>query len=212
MSPKRPLPAAGAVLAGLLLLMLAQLLAFTGYTLRCARRPHRPGAEVIVVLGCRLREGGPGRLLTTRLDRAVEVYRVERERGNAPVVVVSGGLHADDEVTEAEAMARYLEGAGIPREGVVVEDRARNTEENLRFAVREMRIRGIDPDAARITVVTSDFHVLRTAGLVRVLGLRAEVVGARTSRCLTRFAYLREFVAVLVMAGRVPRVSREAAA
>ncbi|QLY29386.1 YdcF family protein [Nocardia huaxiensis] len=211
MSPKRPLSVAGVLLAGLGLLVAGPLAAFTAYTMGSARRRPRPGSDVVLVLGCKLRAGAPGRLLTTRLDRAVEVYRAERARGGAPVVVASGGQGHGDSVTEAEAMGRYLEAAGVVGESIVLEPRARNTEENLRFTVRELQARGIDAERARMTVVTSDFHVLRTAALIRLLGLRAEVVGARTARLLTRFAYLREFIAVLVTPVRMSRAGRRLA-
>ncbi|WP_067547794.1 YdcF family protein [Nocardia crassostreae] len=181
------------------LLILVQFVAFLGYVLVYARRPQRPGAEVIVVLGCRLRDGRAGPLLASRLDRAVEVYGVERERGGAPVLVVSGGQGRGDSIAEADAIAAYLEAAGIPATALVRENRSRNTEENLRYTLRELRGRGIDPDTARITVVTSDFHVLRTAALARRLGLRAQVNGARTTRCFARRAVLREFAAVFAM-------------
>ncbi|WP_369638271.1 YdcF family protein, partial [Nocardia sp. JMUB6875] len=116
----------------------------------------------------------------------------------SPWVVVSGGNGSGASAAEADAMADYLESQGISAEVIVREGQSRNTEENLRFTARELRGRGIDPEAARITVVTSDFHVLRTAGLARRQGLRVQVTGARTARLLVRKSFLREFVAVLV--------------
>lgn len=46
-------------------------------------------------------------------------------------------------------------------------------------------------------VVTSNFHVLRTAALTRDLGLDAHVTGAATARFYAPTAFLREFVAIL---------------
>lgn len=175
-------------------------LGFTGYTLGRARRAPRPGAEVVVVLGCRLRGDRVSPMLARRLDRALEVIR--DERGRRPLVVVSGGQSGRDTVPEAMAMADYLVAHTIPATGIVAENRSRNTEENLRFTAEELDSLGIDPRTARITVVTSDFHVLRTRRLARRLGLRAEVTGARTTRLLTRKSFAREFVAVLVSLGR----------
>ncbi|GAB4584935.1 YdcF family protein [Nocardia sp. IFM 10818] len=179
------------------LLVLAALIAFTAHVLVYARRPQRPGADVIVVLGCRLREGEPGRLLASRLDRAAEVYRRERESGATPLLVTSGGQGPGDSAAEADVMADYLEAIGIPPAALVRENRSRNTEENLRFTRRELRTRGLDPFATRMTVVTSDFHVLRSTALARRLGLPAQVTGARTACFAVRKAFLREFVAVL---------------
>ncbi|GAM47192.1 hypothetical protein NSK11_contig00049-0017 [Nocardia seriolae] len=171
--------------------------AFAGYTVSVGRRVPRPGSEVVVVLGCRLRHNRVGPMLKRRLDRGVEVFGVERGLGGAPLMVVSGGQGGGETVPEAAAMVDYLEAQGISGEVMVREDRSRNTEENLRFTARELRCRGFDPTAVRMTVLTSDFHVLRTARLARRLGLNVQVTGARTARLLLRKSFLREFVAIL---------------
>jgi uncharacterized SAM-binding protein YcdF (DUF218 family) len=49
-----------------------------------------------------------------------------------------------------------------------------------------------------MVLVTSNFHVLRTAILARRLNLDAEVTGARTAFYYLPSAVFREFVAVLV--------------
>ncbi|MTE13697.1 YdcF family protein [Nocardia aurantiaca] len=183
-------------------MVLVPLLSFAGYTVGRARRPARPGADVVVVLGCRLRHDRVAPMLARRLDRALEVVADEHRRGRRPLLVVSGGQSGRETVTEAEAMADYLLAEGFPAESIIRETRSRNTEENLRCTEEVLRRRGIDPDTVRMTVVTSDFHVLRTIRLTRRLGLRAEVAGARTSRLLTRKSFLREFAAVLVSVGR----------
>ncbi|WP_084534563.1 YdcF family protein [Nocardia yamanashiensis] len=180
------------------LLVLVQLVAFTAYAVLYARLPQPPGADVVVVLGCGLRGDAVTPLLASRLDRAAEVYREECAEGGDPLLVASGGKGPGETVAEADAMADYLAARGIPADRIVRENRSRNTEENLRFTERELTARGIDPAEARMTVVTSDFHVLRTAGLTRRQGLRAQVTGARTARYFVPAAFLREFVAVLV--------------
>ncbi|MEC3953905.1 YdcF family protein [Nocardia sp. CDC153] len=189
------------VMAGAALMV--PLIGFAGYTVRRGRSAPRVGADVVVVLGCRLRGNRVAPMLARRLDRAVEVVRRERGRGGAPLVVVSGGQAGRETVAEAAAMADYLVAHGVSADAIVMEDRSRNTEENLRFTARELRRRGIDPEAARITVVTSDFHVLRTKSLAHGLGLRAQVTGARTARLLSRRSFFREFAAVLVMRHRI---------
>lgn len=118
--------------------------------------------EFAVVLGAGLRpDGAPGRLLAARLDRA-------RELG-APYVVVSGGNG------EAKAMRQYLTDHGVPPATILLESRARNTAENLRFSQELMD--EVSP-GARCVIVTSVFHVPRTRILARRLGIHGEVTGA----------------------------------
>ncbi|MGW4247471.1 YdcF family protein, partial [Nocardia sp. NPDC004722] len=180
------------------LLVLVQLVAFLGYAVLYARLPRTPGVDVVVALGCGLRGDAVTPLLASRLDRAAEVYESERNHGGAPLLVTAGGQGPGETVPEADAMADYLVRQGIPAEHLVRENRSRTTEENLRFTLRELRRRGLDPATTRMTVVTSDFHVLRTAALTRRLGLHAQVTGSRTARYFVPAAFLREFVAVLV--------------
>ncbi|MGV9415649.1 YdcF family protein [Nocardia sp. NPDC003693] len=188
---------ATAVMVTLLgLLLLAQLLAFTVYAVLYAGLPYRPGADAVVVLGCGLVDGRVTTLLAARLDRALEVYRDELAGGARPVLVVSGGVGPGKTVAEADAMGDYLEAAGVDPAVIIRERRSRNTEENLRFTAAELAARGFAEDA-RITVVTSDFHVMRTAALTRRQGLDAQAIGAHTARYFRPAAFLREFAAVV---------------
>lgn len=110
-------------------------------------------------------------------------------------MIVSGGQGDDEPVAEAVAMASYLTARGVPADRVLLEDRSRSTEENLLFSKEIMdRVR----PGARATIVTSDFHVFRTALLARQLGLRGQATGARVAGYYRANAMLREFAAVFV--------------
>ncbi|MEV6066081.1 YdcF family protein [Nocardia sp. NPDC052001] len=190
--------ALGVALVLLGMLLLVQLLAFTGYAVLYARLPQRPGADVVMVLGCGLAGGQVTPLLASRLDRARAAYETELAAGGDPILVTSGGQGPGESVAEADAMADYLEAAGVPAAKILRENRSRNTEQNLRFTTELLRERAEVAEKPRMTVVTSDFHVMRSAELTRRLGLDAQVVGARTARYFVPAAFLREFAAVLV--------------
>ncbi len=169
--------------------------AFLVYSLCYGLLPYRPGMDAIVVHGAGLVEGDVPPLLAARLDRAIEVYRGEAERGRAPLLIASGGKGSDEEVSEAAAMADYLIEHGVPDDHVILEDRSGTTEENLLFTKRLLGERG---PTTRMVLVTSNFHILRTAILARRLDLDAEVTGARTAFYYLPSAFLREFAALLV--------------
>ncbi|MGW0181648.1 YdcF family protein [Nocardia sp. NPDC003345] len=194
--PQWVMAIAGAVaLVGVYLV--AHLLAFAGYALAYGRLPDEEGVDAVIVLGCGLHRNKVTPLLAARLDRALRVYRAETARGRSPLVVTSGGKGGDEAVSEADAMAAYLITAGLAEPVIVRERESRNTEENLRNSLRLLTETGLDPAAMRVTVVTSNFHVLRAAALTRRLGVDARVVGARTARYFVPASFLREFVAVL---------------
>jgi uncharacterized SAM-binding protein YcdF (DUF218 family) len=154
------------------------------------------GADFVVVLGAGLRpDGGVTPLLASRLDRAREVWAaLDRRAGDVkPRLIVSGGKGDDERVSEAAAMAAYLTARGVPADRLLLEDKSRNTEENLLFSkaiIDEAR------PGARVTIVTSDFHAFRAALLARRLGIRGQVAGARVAGYYRPSAVLREFAAV----------------
>lgn len=182
--------------AGMSLLLVACYVAFLftallAYSVLYGRLGRRVRADAIIVLGSGLLGDDVSPLLASRLDRALEC------RGSSPaepVIVVSGGQGADESVSEAEAMSVYLRTAGVPAQTVLLEDKAATTEQNLRFSMNLLAEHG---RTGRIVAVTNNYHVFRTAVLSRKLGLRLDVVGARTASYFVPSAFLREFVALL---------------
>lgn len=150
--------------------------------------------DAVIVLGAGLRNGAVTPLLRSRLDRGIEVFRRSREAGRMTVMVPSGGQGADEPVSEAAAMAGYLEEQGVESDAIVLEDRSRTTDENLRFSkalLDEMHVTG------RAAVATNNFHAFRAAMLMRRVRLKGYAVGSPTASYFWPAATIREFLAVL---------------
>jgi uncharacterized SAM-binding protein YcdF (DUF218 family) len=167
---------------------------FLIYSVIYGRIPQSPGHNAIVVLGASVRDGRVRPLLASRLDRAVESYRREAAAGHRPVVVTCGGQGPDEPAPEARVMADYLRQQGIPDTALIEEDRSTSTRQNLQLAAILLAEQGLNE---RLLVITSNYHVLRTAILTRRLNLHADVRGAKTARYYLPNAFLREFVALL---------------
>jgi uncharacterized SAM-binding protein YcdF (DUF218 family) len=105
------------------------------------------------------------------------------------LLVLSGGATANGGRTEAAAMAAYLSGLGMPVHDLVLEDRSTTTQENVRYSAALLAERAVAPP---VVVVSSDFHVWRTAALAGRLGLEVQVVGVATEASLRIPAVLRE--------------------
>ncbi|MGA9873544.1 MAG: YdcF family protein [Rhodococcus sp. (in: high G+C Gram-positive bacteria)] len=178
-----------------------QFIAFAVYALIYGRIEPPAGCAAIVALGCGLNaDGSVTPLLSSRLDRAREVYAAEVATGHRPTLVVSGGQGTDESIAEATAMKTYLSAHGIDADHIIAETHSRTTHENLVLTKRLLESRALESEP--MVVVTSDFHVLRTAAFTRDLGLDAHVTGARTARFYTPTAFLREFVAIVVRYGK----------
>ncbi|MGC5246481.1 YdcF family protein [Gordonia sp. DT219] len=181
-------------------LMIIELLAYTLYALVYGGTHREVDAtDVIVVLGAGLSGGKPTPLVARRLDRAVEVYHhVQAAQGAPPRVVVSGGKGSDEVVSEAAAMAAYLaEHSDVPSTHVILEDTSTTTQENLTNTLAVLAAQNVVWE--RMVVVTSNFHVLRSASLTQRLGIRSvTVLGAPTAWYYLPSGFLREFAAGVV--------------
>lgn len=92
-------------------------------------------------------------------------------------------------------MADYLTARGVAPELLRFENRSTSTEENLEFSDALM---AAERPGYRCLIVTSSFHVLRSAILTRRAGVRGQVLGAPTAAYYWPSAMLREFVAILL--------------
>lgn len=182
----------------LLLVMEGSYIAFTFaalllYSWLYRRLPKRSDYDYIIVHGAGLSGSKPTPLLAARLDKGVELW----ERGGRhAVIIASGGKGSDEQVSEAKAMRDYLvEERGVPVDAIIEEDRSTTTMENLRNSKAIMDARS-GAGQYRTAVVTSDYHVFRTAEYAHTIGLAADGLGSRTARYYWPTAFIREYVAV----------------
>lgn len=182
----------------LLVLMEGSYVAFTFFALLLyswlyRRLPKRRDYDYIVVHGAGLSGTKPTPLLAARLDKGVELWEAA---GRHAVIIASGGQGPDEQVSEAEAMRAYLiDERNVPADAVIEENRSTTTMENLRNSKAIMDARS-GAGQYRAAVVTSDYHVFRTAEYAHKIGLAADGVGSKTARYFWPTAFIREFVAV----------------
>lgn len=110
--------------------------------------------EVMIILGCLVKDTGPSQSLADRLDRALE-HLVEFPD---MTIIVSGGQGSNEPTTEAFAMANYLIARGVPKEQIYQEGNSSNTHQNLTFSSQLMRQEGI---TGEVVIVSSGFHLAR---------------------------------------------------
>ncbi|HAV00953.1 MAG TPA: hypothetical protein DCW47_07165 [Lachnospiraceae bacterium] len=154
--------------------------------------------DFIIILGCSISKKGKLRpLLKGRADRAIRfAWEQEWKTEKSALYVPSGGKGADEPMSEGSAMEMYLISHGAEDYEVFAEKESRNTLENLVFSKRI--IDGLRENA-RIAVVTTNFHVLRSGMLAKRAGIDAVVIGSKTVWYFWPNAFFRETVAVLFM-------------
>ena len=154
--------------------------------------PRRRRYDFIVIHGAGLMGEELTPLLRGRVDRAYDLWVAQ---GRQAIFVPSGGQGADEAMSEAEAMARYLGSLGVPDSQIVLEDASTTTWENL-INSRDLIAGLTEEDSPRSVLVTSDYHVFRTAMYARAVGFNADGLGAKTAFYYFPTAFIREFIAI----------------
>ena len=147
--------------------------------------------EAVIVLGCGLHGDKPSLNLADRLDKAVEYH----SKNPDALIVVSGGQGPQEDITEAEAMYKYLVGKNVPAESIIMEDKATSTNENYRFS-KEMLDERLGEDYT-VVYITNSFHSYRAGELAKINGLDARAYNAKTRLPSLVPNYSREVLAVI---------------
>lgn len=130
---------------------------------RCFFPPeHRVRADVAIVFGMNT----PQR----PVDRAVELFH----SGAVRRLLFTGGYNQRLGAVEAHEMARLAQEAGVPAGAILIEDRARNTDENVELSWRLLGERSEAGAIGSIMLLTIHYH-LRRAHLAARRRLPAEI-------------------------------------
>ena len=105
-----------------------------------------------------------------RIMHALQLYK----SGKVKKILITGGSGSlnGQEGTEAGDLAAFLQIAGVPKEDVVLENQSRNTRENAMFSAKILNERFA---GQRYLLVTSAFHMRRSAGCFQKAGIQADV-------------------------------------
>ncbi len=165
-------------LAALLALIVAGLLAFAalevyiglhsrGKTVSADANP-----QVMVIFGCQMRRDGPSILLRDRLDTALAYWEEHPDMK----IIVTGGKGDDEHISEAQGMYDYLTAHGVDGAQIFMEDKSRNTWQNINNTFALMEREGWSL-TGNVLLVSSGFHLARIEMLwdrVRADSLRGE--------------------------------------
>lgn len=142
----------------------------------------------LVILGAKVNGTDMSLSLLYRANKALEYLK------DNPVtkVIVTGGQGPGEDITEAEALRRFLEENGIEPERILLEDKSTSTYENLKFTKELYNI-----DEA--VIVSNDFHLYRAIELAENVGIKGYPLAAKTPKVVQFTLQLREYAAILKM-------------
>ncbi len=164
--------------------------------IKSARRTPKFDKDFIIILGCQIKKDGTlTKLLQGRADRAIEFAKMQKENTNKDIKFVPSGGQGDDEVvSEALAIKNYLVEQGIKEKDIIVEDKSKNTFENIKYSNNLIKEK---MKKAQIAFSTTNYHVFRAGCIANQQCLQMEGIGAKTKTYFWINAFIREFVATL---------------
>lgn len=153
--------------------------------------------DYILILGCQIKKDGTlTNLLKSRVDRAIEFSKMQNEKNNKDIVfITSGGKGSDEVISEADAMKSYLLEQGIKDDYILVENKSKNTNENIKFSNELIKAQKED---AKIAFSTTNYHVFRAGNIAYQMDVKMEGIGAKTKAYFWINAFIREYIATLV--------------
>lgn len=156
----------------------------------------------VVVLGAQVYSAERmGKSLSGRVDKAAE-YLLENPQVRC---IVTGGQGSNEPCPEALTAKNALIRRGVDPERIYMEDKSRNTRQNLAYAMDIARERGLD---TKVAVVSQNFHMYRALRLARSAGFEAYALPADTDWIIFPSYYGRELMSLTKwyleeLAGRV---------
>ena len=148
--------------------------------------------DVIIVLGAAVHGETPSRALKDRLETAVEYGN---KNPNA-LIVVSGGKGSQENISEADAMEKYLIKKGVSPDRIIKEDKSTSTYEN--FVNSKKLLDALFPKGYTTGFITNEYHIYRAGGMAEAAGFESITHTNSSTRWYSVLpGTLREILAVM---------------
>lgn len=174
------------IIRGILLVFVVSFVMIEGCIISQMHAKADENLDYIIVLGAQVRADGPSKVLKHRLNTAIDYLAKNPET----ICIVSGGQGYNEPCTEAQAMAEYLEAAGIAENRLILEDQSKTTEQNIKYSKKYIE------DGASVGIITNDFHMFRAMQITKGQGLKsAKAIAAGSNPLYLPNNMLREYLA-----------------
>lgn len=149
--------------------------------------------DYIIILGAGLRGSTPSQALYDRLNESLKLL------GDLPEsvkIIVTGGMGPGETMTESQAMKDYLVSKGIDENRIIEENKASSTFENMKYSKAIIDATG--KKNYKVTIVTNNFHMLRSKILAKRVGFKEVYCHASPLMpYITPVYYFREYFALI---------------
>lgn len=126
-------------------------------------------SDAIIILGCRVNGTNPSGFLTKRVEVGEKLYK----QGYAENIIVSGGMGDKEDISEAECMKNLLIKSGIDSNKIILEDKSKSTNENIKFSSKIMK----ELNYKSAIIVSNNFHLRRVKIIAKKNNLESTFKG-----------------------------------
>lgn len=126
-------------------------------------------SDCIIVLGCQVYGITPSPFLVWRTEHALKLYK----EGYGKYIIVSGGKGLGEDITEAEAMKRYLVSKGVDSSKILMENKSGSTMANLINSQAIMKEKGLKTSV----IVSNKYHLKRASLMAKQQGIDGSYSG-----------------------------------
>ena len=168
-------------------LFVATFLLVEGQILAAMKTEPQPGLDYVITLGAAIKNGKPTNQFIMRINRTYEYL----EENPSSVAIGSGGQGPGESMPEGLCTAEVLQEYGIRPDRILVEDRSRDTEQNIRYSFE------LIPQGASVGVITNSFHIFRARLEARYQGHEVCGIPAKSLLPLGIHYTVREYFAVV---------------
>jgi uncharacterized SAM-binding protein YcdF (DUF218 family) len=146
-------------------------------------------SDCIIILGCKVDGVVSSPFLVSRIEEGYRLYNEKQAR----YIIASGGQGVNENISEAEAIKRYLVGKGVNEDNIILEDQSTSTWANLLNSKEIMKQRQFN----NAIIVSNKFHLKRASMIANKIGIAASFSGVyNTKHKFDEFgSFLREILA-----------------
>ncbi|MED1204635.1 YdcF family protein [Heyndrickxia acidicola] len=178
------------IIAGVFLVLITLYVVWKYEQINSYGRSIKPvKSDAIIVLGAAVvGKDQPSPVLQERLTSALTLYR----QHYASSFILTGGQGVGESIAEAEASQRYLESKGVPSAVMYLDNKSKNTWENLFNAKQIMQKQGMHT----AIIVTDFYHQERAQLYARELGMNTSGYVGQIPPMTNPKETLREVIAI----------------
>ncbi len=145
--------------------------------------------DVVIVLGCSCKSS-----ICEALNQRIKAAARYLDKHPDSVCIASGGNTTEFYDSEAEYIAIELAKYGIPKSKIIVENKSKNTNENIQNSKRIIDEKGLSKSVA---IATSEYHQYRASLYASRCGLKAKAINASTTKYMYPTYFTREIIAIV---------------